>query len=81
MPFMISQRFVTFEIDDFCGTGSIERLIAYLKTHVPPPPSPDNGYPIIEGLKLSSEVHEELLGLTRTLIETSERFEQVLGKK
>jgi hypothetical protein len=78
MPVTISGEFVSFDDGDICGNGTIERLIAFLKSHIPPPPPPDDGDPIMHGVKLSEEVHGELLELSRSLIETTERFEHVL---
>jgi hypothetical protein len=75
---MISGEFVSFDDWDICGNGTLERQIAYLKHHIPGPPPPDDGEPIIHGVKLSQEAHGELLELTHTLIETKQRFYEVL---
>jgi hypothetical protein len=81
MTVMVTGEFISFADDDggYCGTGVIEEIIAWLRHH----PGGGgggggNGDPIIR-VKLSEHVRGELEELSQTLIETSQRFEQVVA--
>ena len=76
MTITISGEFIGFADDDggYCGTGVIQDIIAWLRHHH----GGGGGDPLTR-VTFSAEARSELGELSRTLVETSQRFEKVVA--
>jgi hypothetical protein len=81
MAIMVTGGVISFADDDggYCGNGIIEEILAFLHHHGGGGGGGGNGDPLVR-VKLSEEVRGELEELSRTLIETAGRFEQVAAR-
>jgi hypothetical protein len=81
MAIMVTRGLISFADDggDYCGNGVLQEILAFLHHHGGGGGRGGNGDPLVR-VKLSQEARGELEKLSRTLIETANRFEQVAAR-